>query len=101
MLNIVLAHKAGEDADGFGLLPAEKVGYTTAVSSTFARTVNDGDLAAVAVAGVETHSDLALDGRLHQQRAQVEGEHLYRALAGGIGKGGARLTPIDGQIRRS
>ena len=92
MLNIVLSHKAGEDADGLGFFTGGEGRVHDGGIEHLARTVNDGDLAAVAVAGVETHSDLALDGRLHQQRAQVEGEHLYRALAGGIGKGGARLT---------
>ena len=92
MLNAVPAHKAGEDADGLGLFPGREGRVHDGGVEHLARTVDDGYLAAVAVAGVEPHCHLALDGRLHQQRAQVEGKHFYRALAGGIGKGGARLA---------
>ena len=45
-----------------------------------ARLVHDGDLAAVAVAGVEAHRDRAFYRRLHEKRAQVEGEIMNGLL---------------------
>ena len=46
--------------------------------------VHHRHLAAVAVAGVEAHGDLALDGRLHQQRPEVQRKLPDCPLAGGI-----------------
>ena len=48
--------------------------------------IHDGDLAAVAVAGVEPHGDEALDGRLHEQRLEVQGKIADRGLVGRVGE---------------
>ena len=42
--------------------------------------VHHRNLAAHAVAGVQAHGHLALDGRLHEQRLEVQGKHMYGGL---------------------
>ena len=45
----------------------------------------------MAVAGVESHGDEAFDGRLHEQRLEVEGKHLDGPFAGAVSQRGAHL----------
>ena len=53
--------------------------------------VDDRHLAAVGIAGVQAHGDVALHRRLHQKGLQVQGKLADSALAGGIGQGRAGL----------
>ena len=59
--------------------------------------VHHRDLAAVAVAGVKAHGDLALDGRLHEQGLEVQTEHLDSALVCRIGEAVSRLALHGGE----
>ena len=54
--------------------------------------VNDSDLAAHAVAGVQTHDRFAADGRLQKQLAQIIAKDLNCALGSGIGQLAAQLV---------
>ena len=50
------------------------------------RTVDDTELAAGAVAGVEPHDSLSPEGRLHEQMLEVVAEDLYRPLRRRVGE---------------
>ena len=54
--------------------------------------VDDGDLAAHAVAGVKPHDRFAADGRLQKQLAQVVAKDLDRPLSGGVRQLAAQLV---------
>ena len=90
--DIVLADQAGQRADSLLLFGVVKGRVHDCGVEHLARCVDDGDLAAHAVARVETHGDLALDRRLHEQRTQVQRELAYSALGGGIRELGANFT---------
>ena len=62
--------------------------------------IHNGNLAAGAVAGVQTDGNLALDGGRHQQLAQVDAKQLDGVFAGFFGELGADLT-LDGRINQT
>ena len=90
--DIVLADQAGQRADSLLLFGIVKGRVHDGGVEHLAGCVDDGDLAAHAVARVETHGDLALDRRLHEQRTQVQRKLADSALGGGVGKLGANFT---------
>ena len=97
MLDAVAAHQGGERGDRLALLPLAIGRIDDGGVEHLARTVDDSDLAAHAVAGVEPHRDLALDRRLHQQRAQVGRKLADRAGAGHVGQIRADLALEGGE----
>ena len=97
MLHAVLLDELGKGHDGFILLLFAVGGIDHSGIQHLAGTVHHSHLAAHAVTGVQSHGHLTLDGRLHQQRAQVQGELADGALAGGIGQGAAGLTLQRGE----
>ena len=83
---MVLADERGELGDRLALLTlAERRIDDRGVQHLTGR-IHDGDLAAVAVAGVESHGDEAFDGRLHEQRLEVEGKVADRGFVGRVGE---------------
>ena len=86
VLDAVAAHKGRERGDRLVLLPLAVGRIDHGGVQHLARAVHDRDLAAHAVAGIKTHRDLALDRRLHQQRAQVGGKLADGAGAGRVGQ---------------
>ena len=62
--------------------------------------VHHCQLTAGAVAGVQTDGGLALDGRCHQQLAQVDAEQPDGVLAGLFGELGADF-PLDGGVNQT
>ena len=92
VLNAVLADEAGEYAYGFGLFTGAEGRVHDRGVEHLAGAVDDGDLAAVGIAGVKPHRDLALHGRLHEQRLEVQAEILYRTLTGALGECCARFA---------
>lgn len=65
-----------------------------------ARGIDDGDLAARAVAGVKADGHAAFDGRLHQKLTEVYGEHLNGVVARFFGQLRTNSRSIDGKMRR-
>ena len=81
-----------ERVDGLTLASRALRGVDDGGVQHLARAVDHRDLAAVGVAGVEAHGDVPLDGRLHQQRLQIQREGVDRALGGRVGEVRADLT---------
>ena len=107
VLHTVFFDKRGEDAYRLRLLSCREGGVDNGGVEHLAGRVHDGDLAAVAVARVKPHRDLAPDRRLHQKRLEIQGEVFDRALAGGVGEGCSRLAfhgradePVKRVVRR-
>ena len=96
VLHPVLPHQRGEGPDGLLLFPLAEGGIDHGGIQHLAGAVHHRHLAAVAVAGVEPHGDLALDGRLHQQGFEVQAEHFDGPLVGGVRQGRAGL-PLHGR----
>ena len=83
--------------DGLALLLLAVGGIDDGGVQHLAGAVDDGHLAAHAVARVQAHGHLALDGRLHQQGAEVQGELADRAFAGRIGQVRAQFALQGGE----
>ena len=62
----------------------------------FARLVDDGELAAVIVAGVPAENDLTRDRRLHEKLLEILIEHLDSAVLCHVGQLAAELA-LDGR----
>ena len=92
VLHAVLFDELRELRDGFILLPFAVGGVDHRGVEHLAGRVNDRDLAAVGIAGVEAHRHMALDRRLHQKRLEVESEHFDRALTGLVRQRRAHLA---------
>ena len=92
MAHVVLFDELRELRDGVLLLLFAEGGIDDRGVEHLARLVDDRDLAAVAVAGVEAHRDRALDRRLHEQRAEVERKVVDGLLVGRVSQGGAQLA---------
>ena len=78
----VLGDEFRQGGDGLLLLPGPIGGVDHGGVQHLTGFVHHGHLAAHAVARVQTHGDLALYRRLHQQRLQVQGELADGSLGG-------------------
>ena len=77
----VLFDKPYERLFGFAHACLTVRGINDAGVEYLARGIDDGDLAARAVAGVKPDGHAAFDGRLHQKLTEVYGEHLNGVVA--------------------
>ena len=94
VLNTVTQNHPVQYGDGF-LLFALVEGRVDYVSiQNFSGSIHNRHLTAVAVAGVKTHGDEALNGRLHQQGLQVQGKIMDGTLTGTVGQIGVNL-PLE------
>ena len=82
VLHAVLSHQMGQLGDGLLFLPLPIGGVDYRRVQHLAGAVHHRHLAAHAVAGIQSHGDLALHRRLHQQGLQVQGKLADGALAG-------------------
>ena len=81
VFHTVPANQGGELLNGLVLLALAVGGIDDGRVQNPSRAVHHSDLAAHAVTGIKPHGDLALDGRLHQKRTQVQRKLADRALA--------------------
>ena len=97
-----LRMRTDRERNGFLLFPLAESGIDHGGGQHLAGGVHHGDLAAVAVSGVKTHGDEALDGGLHQQRLQIQGKIVDSALRT-PGRTGRCAPPaaMEGKISRS
>ena len=86
MLHAVLVHQSGEFGNTLLFLACAVGGVDHGGIQYLAGAVHHSHFAAHAVTGVQSHSDLALDGGLHQQRLEIEGEVMDGTLVCGFGK---------------
>ena len=86
MLHAVLVDEPLEGIDRLLLFALGKRRIDDRSIEHLARRVDDGHLAAVRVAGVKSHCDKTLDGRLHEKRAEVEGKVVNRRLVCRVGQ---------------
>ena len=107
MLHAPAGHQSGENSDGLLLFPFIEGGVDHGGGQHLAGGIHHGDLAAVAVSGIQTHGDKALHRGLHQQRLQIQGKIPDGALAGPVRQIGADLAlqggedqPVIGVLRR-
>ena len=101
--DLMLLDESRKDADGLRLLPFAVSGIDDRRIEHLARAVDDRHLAAHAVTGVEPHRDEPLDGRLHEERAQIERELPDGALGSRLCEGGAHLAlqrGLDEAVKR-
>ena len=92
VLHAVPADQGSQRPDGLVLLALAVGGIDDGRVEDAARAVDHRNLAAHPVAGIKAHGDLALDGRLHQQRTQVQRKLADGTLAGCRGEFRADLT---------
>ena len=86
ILHAVLLYRAEHYLLAFGEPLLRLCGIDDPRPEHLSGAVDDGQLAAGPVSGVETHDRHPLKGRLHQQLLRVLAEKLYRALGGGVGQ---------------
>ena len=72
MLHAMLADQTGQHSDSLLLLAVVEGRIHHGCIQHLAGSIHHGNLAAVAVSGVQTHGDKAFDRRLHQQRFQIQ-----------------------------
>jgi len=82
VLHMVPPDHGPQPGDGLLLLPLAIGGVHHRGIQHLAGGVDDRHLAAVGIAGVQPHGDVALHRRLHQQGLQVQGKGLDGPLAG-------------------
>ena len=92
----VLLDKPYERLFGFAHARLAVRGVNDAGVEHLARGIDDGDLAARAVAGVKADGHAAFDGRLHQKLTEVYGEHLNGVVARFFGQLRTNF-PLDGR----
>ena len=107
VFHAVFADQRGKLLDGLVLLPFAVGGIDDSGVQNTTRAVDYGHLTAHAIPGVKAHGDFALDGRLHQERAQVQRKLADGAFARLLGELGADLAfqrreeqPVIGVERR-
>ena len=91
----VLAHKSGQDGNGFLLFPVVIGGVDHGGIQYLAGGIHHSHLTAHTVSGIQAHGDEALYGRLHQQGLQIQRKIVDGTGVGPLGKGTADLT-LDG-----
>ena len=91
------AYQAGQPVDGLLLLAGAVGGVHHGGVQHPAGAVDDRHLAAVGIAGVQAHGDVALYRGLHQQGLQVQAEVGDGPLAGGVSQVGPGL-PLQGGV---
>ena len=82
MLHAILLNQFRQFVNGFLLLPRAIGGINHCRVQHLSRAVHHGYLAAVAVAGIQSHGYLSLHWRLHQKWAQIQGKVVDGALLG-------------------
>ena len=97
MSHAVLFNEPLQRDDGFLPLGLGEGGIDHSGVQHLARRVHHGDLAAVAVAGVQPHRHMTAHRRLHQKWAQVQREIANRALVGLVRQGAAQFALHTGR----
>ena len=94
VFHMMFADQSSQLFDGFFLLALVESGVNYGGIQHFAGAVHHGNFAAVAVAGIQPHRHFTLDGRLHQQWAEILRKHLNGAVTGHIRQCAAAL-PLE------
>ena len=90
--DLIPIHEPPERFDRFGAFCFGERGVDDGGVQHLARRVNDGDLAAVAVAWVEAHGHMAAHGRLHEQRPEIQSKIADGPLVGPLRERGTQLA---------
>ena len=99
MLHAVLFHQTRQNGDGLLLFLLGERGIDHGGIENAARAVHHGHFAAVAIAGVQAHGDLALDGGLEQQRFQIQRKIMDGSLVGRLRQGVSDF-PLHGRLQQ-
>ena len=97
VLDPMLAHQTGENFNGFLLFMLAEGGVDHSGVQHLTGGVHNGNLAAVAVSGVQTHGDKALHRRLHQKRFQVQCKVMDGTGVGPVGQFAADFSLNGGE----